>query len=153
MQTERRDGVADFKRWRQDFQSDGVMDLVTASGPSNWFERLPAGTISTWEDLTTRFLAEFFPLRRNAKLRNDILIFHQHQRESLSEAWTRFKDFLLKVPHHGLDLWLQVQIFYDYVDYTTQMAIDFAAGGRLRKLNPKVAWETIEDLAQYEEEG
>ncbi|GJW92201.1 zinc finger, CCHC-type containing protein [Tanacetum coccineum] len=27
---------------------------------SNWLERLPAGSISTWEDLTTRFLAQFF---------------------------------------------------------------------------------------------
>ncbi|GKB32240.1 hypothetical protein Tco_0871641 [Tanacetum coccineum] len=67
--------------------------------------------------------------------------------ESLFEAWTRFKDLLLKVPHHGLDLWLQVQIFYDHVDYTTQMAINYAVGGRLRKLSPEVAWETIEDLA------
>ncbi|GKD08173.1 zinc finger, CCHC-type containing protein [Tanacetum coccineum] len=24
---------------------------------SNWLERIPAGSISTWEDLTTRFLA------------------------------------------------------------------------------------------------
>ncbi|GKB15811.1 hypothetical protein Tco_0849734, partial [Tanacetum coccineum] len=73
--------------------------------------------------------------------------------ESLYDAWTCFKVLLLKVPHHGLDLWLQVQIFYDHVDYTTQMAIDYAAGGTLRKLRPEVAWETIEDLAQYEEEG
>ncbi|GJU44008.1 zinc finger, CCHC-type containing protein [Tanacetum coccineum] len=29
-----------------------------------WLERLPAGSISTWEDLTTRFLAQFFPSRR-----------------------------------------------------------------------------------------
>ncbi|GJW00429.1 hypothetical protein Tco_1555680 [Tanacetum coccineum] len=51
------------------------------------------------------------PLRsdtiRTAKLRNDILMFQQHQGESLLEAWTRFKDLLLKVPHHGIDLWLQ----------------------------------------------
>ncbi|GKA59163.1 zinc finger, CCHC-type containing protein [Tanacetum coccineum] len=26
---------------------------------SNWLERLPAGSISTWEDLTTIFLAQF----------------------------------------------------------------------------------------------
>ncbi|GJT79904.1 hypothetical protein Tco_1054246 [Tanacetum coccineum] len=63
-----------------------------------------------------------------------------------------FKDLLQKVPHYGLDMWLQVQIFYDHVDYITQMAIDCAAGGRLRKLRPKEAWETIEDLAQYKEE-
>ncbi|GKA43812.1 hypothetical protein Tco_0736536 [Tanacetum coccineum] len=32
------------------------------------------GSITTWEDLTTRFLAQFFPLGRTAKLRNDILM-------------------------------------------------------------------------------
>ncbi|GKE03617.1 zinc finger, CCHC-type containing protein [Tanacetum coccineum] len=54
--------------------------------PSNWLERLPTGSITTWEDLTTRFLAQFFPLGRTGKLRNDILMFQQHQGESLSEA-------------------------------------------------------------------
>ncbi|GJY89688.1 zinc finger, CCHC-type containing protein [Tanacetum coccineum] len=80
---------------------------------SNWLERLPTGSISTWEDLTTRFLAQFFPLGRTAKLRNDILVFQQHQGESLSKAWTRFKDLLQKVPHYGIDLWLQDLALYD----------------------------------------
>ncbi|GJV22503.1 MAK10-like protein [Tanacetum coccineum] len=42
----------------------------------NWLECLPAGSISTWEDLTTRFLAQFFPPGRTAKLRYDILIWN-----------------------------------------------------------------------------
>ncbi|GKB20604.1 zinc finger, CCHC-type containing protein [Tanacetum coccineum] len=63
---------------------------------SNWLERLPAGSITTWEDLTTRFLAQFFPPRRTVKLHNDILMFQQHHEESLSEAWTRFKDLFQK---------------------------------------------------------
>nr|GEX91087.1 MAK10-like protein [Tanacetum cinerariifolium] len=46
------------------------------------------GSITTWEDLTTRFLAQFFPPGRTAKHRNDILMFQQHHRESLFEAWT-----------------------------------------------------------------
>ncbi|GKD10761.1 zinc finger, CCHC-type containing protein [Tanacetum coccineum] len=75
---------------------------------SNWLERLLAVSISTWEDLTTRFLAQFFPSGRTEKLCNDILMFQQHHGESLSEAWTRFKDLLQKFPHHGIDLWLQV---------------------------------------------
>ncbi|GKF71221.1 zinc finger, CCHC-type containing protein [Tanacetum coccineum] len=87
---------------------------------SNWLERLPTGSITTWDDLTTRFLAQFFPPGRTAKLRNDILMFQQHQGESLSEAWTRFKDLLQKVPRHGIDLWLQVQIFYDNVNLVTR---------------------------------
>ena len=46
---------------------------------SNWLERLPAGSITTWNDLANRFLAQFFPPGRTAKLRNDILMFQQHQ--------------------------------------------------------------------------
>ncbi|GJY73656.1 zinc finger, CCHC-type containing protein [Tanacetum coccineum] len=72
----------------------------------NWIERLPAGSITTWEDLTTRFLAQFFLPGRTTKIRNDTLMFQQHHGESLSEAWTHFKDLLQKFPHHGLDLWL-----------------------------------------------
>ncbi|GJQ96880.1 hypothetical protein Tco_0008019 [Tanacetum coccineum] len=77
----------------------------------------------------------------------------QHHGESLSKAWTRFKDLLQKVPHHGIDLWLQVQIFYDHVDCITQESINYAAGGRLRKIRPDKAWDTIKRLAQYENEG
>nr|GEW68889.1 hypothetical protein [Tanacetum cinerariifolium] len=66
------------------------------------------GSITTWEDLITCFLAQFFPSGWTAKLLNDILMFQQHHGESLSKAWTRFKGLLPKVPHHGIDLWLQV---------------------------------------------
>ncbi|GKD47865.1 zinc finger, CCHC-type containing protein [Tanacetum coccineum] len=62
------------------------------------------GSNTTWEDLTTRFLAQFFPPGRTTKLHNDILMFQQHHGESLFEAWTHFKDLLQKVPHHGIDL-------------------------------------------------
>ncbi|GJT25710.1 retrovirus-related pol polyprotein from transposon TNT 1-94 [Tanacetum coccineum] len=54
---------------------------------SNWLERLPAGSITTWEDLTTRFLAQFFPLGRTAKLCNDILMCPKKSMEDyISEA-------------------------------------------------------------------
>ncbi|GJY87090.1 zinc finger, CCHC-type containing protein [Tanacetum coccineum] len=84
---------------------------------SNWLEHLLAGSIYTWEELTTRFLAQFFPSGRTSKLRNDILMFQQHHGESLSEAWTHY-----------------------------------AAEGRLRKMSMEEAWNTIEELVQYEEE-
>ncbi|GJS70327.1 MAK10-like protein [Tanacetum coccineum] len=84
-----------------------LFQLFLRDQASNWLERLPTGSITTWKDLTTRFLAQFFPPGRTAKLRNDILMFQQHHGESLSEAWTRFKNLLQKVPHHGIDLWLQ----------------------------------------------
>ncbi|GJR06716.1 zinc finger, CCHC-type containing protein [Tanacetum coccineum] len=110
------------------------------------------GSITTWEDLTTRFLAQFFPPGRTVKLRNDILMFQQHHGESLSEAWTRFKDLLQKVPHHGIDLWLQEQIFYDHVNPVTRRTIDQSAGGKLRDRNAKESWALLEDLSLYDNE-
>nr|GEU47787.1 hypothetical protein [Tanacetum cinerariifolium] len=114
---------------------------------SNWLKRLSAGSITTWEDLTTRFLAQFFPLGRIAKLCNDIMMFQQQHGESLSEAWTRFKDLLQKVPHHGIDLWLQIQIFYDRIDDSLKRTIDFSGGGQLRRMSSERAWIAIEELA------
>ncbi|GJU70947.1 zinc finger, CCHC-type containing protein [Tanacetum coccineum] len=96
---------------------------------SNWLERLPAGSISTWEDLTTRFLAQFFPPGRTAKLRNDILMFQQHKGESLSKACTRFKDLLQKCE------------------------IDCAAVGKLRDKNADESSKIIENLSLYDHEG
>ncbi|GJZ32328.1 zinc finger, CCHC-type containing protein [Tanacetum coccineum] len=117
---------------------------------SNWLECLPTGSITTWEDLTTRFLAQFFPPGRTAKLHNDILMFQQHHGESLSEAWTHFMDLLQKLPHYGIDLWLQVQIFYEHVNPVTRRTIDQSAGGKLHDRNAEESWAFLEDLALYD---
>ncbi|GJV14228.1 zinc finger, CCHC-type containing protein [Tanacetum coccineum] len=119
----------------------------------NWLERLLMGSVSTWEDLTNRFLAQFFPPGRTSKLRNDILMFQQHQGESLSKAWTHFKDLLQKVPHHDIDLWLQIQIFYDLVNPITNRTIDQAVDGKLRDKNDKESWALSEDLVLYDNES
>ncbi|GJT80024.1 MAK10-like protein [Tanacetum coccineum] len=100
-----------------------------------------------------RYQASNWLKRRTAKLRNDILMFQQHHGESLSEAWTRFKDLLQKVPHHGIDLWLQVQIFYDHVNPVTRRTIDQSAGGKLCDQNAKESWALLEDLALYDNES
>nr|GEW60085.1 hypothetical protein [Tanacetum cinerariifolium] len=80
-------------------------------------------------------------------------MFQQHQDESLFEAWTRFKDLLQKVPHHGIDLWLKVQIFYDHVNPTTMRTIDQSADGKLRDKNAEESWALIEDRALYNNES
>ncbi|GJZ87514.1 retrovirus-related pol polyprotein from transposon TNT 1-94, partial [Tanacetum coccineum] len=111
---------------------------------SNWLECLLAGSISTWKDLTTRFLAQFFPSGRTAKLQNDILMFQQHEGESLSEARTRFKDLLQKVSHHGIDLWLKIQIFYDHVSFYLKREISHASG--VVPMTLIIAWKTPSKL-------
>ncbi|GJZ12935.1 zinc finger, CCHC-type containing protein [Tanacetum coccineum] len=111
------------------------------------------GSITTWEDLTTRFITQFFPPRRTTKLRNDILMFQQHHEESLFEAWTHFKDLLQKVPHHVIDLWLQVQIFYNHLNPITRRTINQSVGSKLRDRNAEESWALLEDLALYDIES
>nr|GEV49202.1 MAK10-like protein [Tanacetum cinerariifolium] len=74
-------------------------------------------------------------------------------KESLSEAWTRFKDLLKKVPRHGIDIWIQVQIFYDHVNPVTRRTIDQLAGGKLRDKNAKESRALLDDLALYVNES
>ncbi|GKB62482.1 zinc finger, CCHC-type containing protein [Tanacetum coccineum] len=154
--------LKDFLKLVESFDLDGenrertclrLFQFSLRDQDSNWLERLLVGSITTWEDLTTRFLAQFFPPGRTAKLRNDILIFQQHYGEPLSEVWTRFKDLLQKVPHHGIDLWLQVQIFYDHVNPVTRRTIDQSTDGKLRDLNAEESWALLEDLAIYDNES
>ncbi|GJS61684.1 hypothetical protein Tco_0656468 [Tanacetum coccineum] len=80
------------------------------------------------------------------------LIFQQHQDESLYDAWTRYKDLIQKVPHHGLNLWSQIQIFFNHIDRYTQIGINYAASENLRGLSAEEAWETIEDCAQCDKQ-
>nr|GEY63228.1 MAK10-like protein [Tanacetum cinerariifolium] len=59
---------------------------------SNWLERLPAGSITTWGDLTTRFLAQFFPALRDRNaieswaLLEDLTLYD-------NESWNDPRDF------------------------------------------------------------
>ncbi|GJT86523.1 hypothetical protein Tco_1068240 [Tanacetum coccineum] len=80
-------------------------------------------------------------------------MFQQHHGESLAKAWTRFKDILQKVPHHVIDLWLQVQKFYDHVNPITRRTINQSAGGKLCDRNAKISWTLLEDLALYDNES
>ncbi|GJR24025.1 hypothetical protein Tco_0972552 [Tanacetum coccineum] len=59
------------------------------------------------------------------------------------------RDLLQKVPHHGIDLWLQVQIFYDHVNPATGRTIDQSADGK----NTEESWALLEDLALYDNES
>ncbi|GJT03006.1 hypothetical protein Tco_0824175 [Tanacetum coccineum] len=53
----------------------------------------------------------------------------------------------------GIDLWLQVQIFYDHVNLATSQTIDQPAGSKLRDKNTKESWALLEDLDLYDNES
>ncbi|XP_031264274.1 uncharacterized protein LOC116122580 [Pistacia vera] len=114
--------IANFLEICDTFKHNGVYDeairlrlfpFSLRDKAKSWLTSLPAGSITTWEQMTQKFLSRYFPPTKTAQLRNDITMFVQVDTESLYEAWERFKDMLQRCPHHELQVWLQVQTFYN----------------------------------------
>ncbi|KAL0459163.1 UNVERIFIED_CONTAM: hypothetical protein Slati_0543500 [Sesamum latifolium] len=113
----------------------------------DWLQSLLAGSITTWAALIQKFLAKYFSPAKTAKMLNNITSFVQLDRESLYEAWERFKSMLRKCPHHELPVWRQVQIFYNGVTLANRATIDAAAGGTIMKKLPLEAFNIIDEIA------
>ncbi|GJU61853.1 MAK10-like protein [Tanacetum coccineum] len=67
------------------------------------------GSVTTWEDLTTRFLAQFFLPGKTAKLRNDILMNEPRDLAKPVKAITLPQDVLSKSDRRLIELKNQVQ--------------------------------------------
>ncbi|GJZ50202.1 hypothetical protein Tco_0604392 [Tanacetum coccineum] len=76
------------------------MSLTGAA--SRWLRNKPSGSITTWEDLKTKFLSKYCPPARTAKKIEEINNFQQEPNETLYQAWERFKELLMKCPQHYL---------------------------------------------------
>ncbi|KAG9440073.1 hypothetical protein H6P81_020238 [Aristolochia fimbriata] len=83
-----------------------------------WLNTLPAGSIATWEDLQKKFL----------------------------EAWDRFNGLLKRCPNHKIELWSQIETFYNGLNINTRSMIDAAAGGSINKNTPEEVHELIEEM-------
>ena len=70
-------------------------------------------------------------------MRNDITNFLQQDQESLYEVWESFKDLLRKCPHHGLPMWMQVQMFYNSLHPNTQTMVDATNEGDFINKTPE----------------
>src|SRR5436853_4269469 len=95
-----------------------------------------------------KFLLKFFPMSRTNALRKDITDFVQRENEMFSECWERFKDLLLKCPHHGFETWRLVQYFYNGLTQADRSMIESMKGGRFLNLKELEAYEFLENLSE-----
>ncbi|XP_060180210.1 uncharacterized protein LOC132609991 [Lycium barbarum] len=102
---------------------------------SNWLLAEPASSITTWDDLATKFLTKFFPLAKTARLRREIMSFRQKQGENLYQAWERFKGLLRDCPHHHQTNEVLAHTFIESPDAQHKLSLDTAAGGQALDLS------------------
>ncbi|KAK4263289.1 hypothetical protein QN277_028724 [Acacia crassicarpa] len=112
-----------------------------------WLNNLPANSITTWNDLESKFSLKFFPPIKNAQLRGEITTFQQKPGESTYDAWDRFKDILRRCPQHGLVEWVQIETFYKGLDTQTRSIVDASSGGSLLMKSYDEAYNLLERMA------
>ncbi|KAD7478085.1 hypothetical protein E3N88_01221 [Mikania micrantha] len=113
-----------------------------------WLISLPSGCITTWNQMSEKFFEKYFPPEKTAKLRARILSSQQDDGETFYEAWERFKDLMIKVPRHGLELWRQCETFYNGLDVSGRQWLDSYAGGDFGAKRPREAFELLEKAAR-----
>nr|GFC26543.1 reverse transcriptase domain-containing protein [Tanacetum cinerariifolium] len=113
-----------------------------------WLEKEPPRSITTWDDLISKFIKEFFPPSRTTNLRNEISNFQQKFDESFHEAWERYKDLLRACPHHGFTELHQLDTFYNALNPADQDFLNAAASGNLLEKSPQDALTIIENKSK-----
>ncbi|GJX79673.1 reverse transcriptase domain-containing protein [Tanacetum coccineum] len=115
-----------------------------------WLEKEPPNSITTWNDLVSKFVNRFFPPSKTTNLRNEITRFQQRFGETFSEAWDRFKDLLNKCPHHGFSPLHQIDTFYNSLNQSDQDSLNSAAGGNFLTKNTQEALTIIENKSKVQ---
>nr|GEZ55872.1 hypothetical protein [Tanacetum cinerariifolium] len=129
--------------------SKRTIRVITFDGAAHrWLEKEPPSSITTWDDLVSKFINEFFPPSRTRNLRNEILNFQQKFNESSHEAWERYKDLLRACPHHGFTELHQLDTFYNALNPADQNSLNAAAGGNLLEKSPQDALTIIKNKSK-----
>ncbi|KAJ9535979.1 LOW QUALITY PROTEIN: hypothetical protein OSB04_un000855 [Centaurea solstitialis] len=112
-----------------------------------WLEGHDPDFFTSWEGLAKAFVTRFFSPGKTANLTKGITNFTQGGTEELYEAWERFKSLQRQCPHHGIEDWRLIQLFYNGLRSNARFAIDSSAGGTIMTKTPAFLKDLIENLA------
>nr|GEW59554.1 hypothetical protein [Tanacetum cinerariifolium] len=127
-------------------EKDNPHDHIRAA--RRWLEKEPLRSITTWEDLVSKFINEFFPPSRTTSLHNEISNFQQKIDESFHEAWDRYKDLLRACPHHDFTELHQLDTFYNALNPADQDSLNAATGGNLLERSTQDVLTIIENKSK-----
>ncbi|GJV37076.1 pyruvate dehydrogenase (acetyl-transferring) kinase, mitochondrial [Tanacetum coccineum] len=114
---------------------------------SCWLRNKTTGSITTWEDLKTKFLSKYCPPTRTTKKMEEIKNFQQQLDENLYQAWEQFKELLMKCPQHYLTEMQELVLFYNGLDVPTRQILD--STGAIPSKTAAYAKVAIQEMAEY----
>jgi len=117
-----------------------------ADKATTWLDSLPNESITTWDQLTQKFLNKYFPPGKAAKIRVEITNFSQFEEESLHEAWERLQDKRRSCPHHGFEKWQILEILYNGLSSQNRGVIHSACGGSMLNKEPEEVYNLVAEI-------
>jgi hypothetical protein len=111
-----------------------------------WYTHNVGKVNGDWEELRNNFCLAFFPLSRIGSLRNEILNFHQKEKETIGAAWERFSILANTGPDLSLPNHVLLQHFWFGLSKESALQLDLAAGG---SFNHKTIAEGEELLRRF----
>ncbi|GJY35232.1 reverse transcriptase domain-containing protein [Tanacetum coccineum] len=121
---------------------------ITLKGRAlRWKNRLPAGTITTWDLLKKEFIWRYCHPFITAKKLEEIYNLKQERDETLYHAWERYNDLLYQCPMHDLNCQQKVHIFYTGLDISTRKILN--SNRFIPLMTPTQALESIQVMADH----
>ena len=112
-----------------------------------WLNNLRPRSITSWAMLQAEFLRKFFPEHRTDAIRRQISQFAPHQHETIYQCWERYKELLNSCPHHAMEPWRVVSIFYSSFTPQLKRFVETICNGQFDEKTAEEALEFFDFLA------
>jgi hypothetical protein len=121
--------------------------FTLADKAKNWIRSQRPDNMDTWAKISNAFLNKFFPPGKTDGIRHQIHNFRQEYDETLADAWDRFNELRRSCPHHGIQEWSLLRIFYGGLCNNDRQILDAAAGGSLCERHIDEGFRLIDSMA------
>ncbi|GKB69245.1 protein kinase-like domain, concanavalin A-like lectin/glucanase domain protein [Tanacetum coccineum] len=81
-----------------------VFPITLTGSAKRWMDRLPPGTVNSWDLLKKAFIQRYCPPSKTAKQLETIRNFKQEGDKTLYQAWEHDNDLLYKSPTHDINI-------------------------------------------------
>ncbi|CAN6547022.1 unnamed protein product [Malus baccata var. baccata] len=139
-------GTENIKGVSDEFIRLKLFPLSLTGDARTWFKTLPARSITSWTQLSSKFIQKFYTQSRTQRLRDHIFHFRQNKGEPLFQAWQRFKALIISCPHHQFLPWQLILYFYQHLSDECRHRLDAAADGNILGKEPDQATTIIENV-------
>ncbi|XP_070034689.1 uncharacterized protein [Nicotiana tomentosiformis] len=97
--------------------------------------------------MTRNFLDKYFSSAKTGKFKIEIHNFCQKETKTIFEACERFKEIVRKCQHSGIELWMQLQEFWEGLTSASHRTLSNVVGGNLMKKTPKKIVTILDELS------